>query len=146
MFISQFVTRSGRAQHGAPTSMSDVNPVLAWLELALNSRMAGDMAECGRYEYVKRSVLTFGNGLFLMNMSDLENAEILKRSVKELMSRVAPGVIVLSVERQQHGGNDPEFQLKFVMRLDLSRLGGPREAKVGAMFAVSSQRAQLVTA
>jgi len=79
----------------------------------------------------------------LLDIGGLENLDILAKAVKVLLARVAPGVNVLSVERQPDDATNPEFQLRFVMRLDLSAFGGPYDAKVGAMFAVSSQRARL---
>lgn len=116
--------------------------MLEWLKLALNNRVDRGPEEFDYSPWLRRSILTFGNSLFLQNLRDLDEDSALLRCVRDLLSRVAPGVRVVGVKRQSDSSR-PEFELKFDMLLDLSKVGGPSEARVRADFSVATQRASI---
>lgn len=142
MFFLRFLRGDGRPGSRTPASVVDVDPSIVWLQIALNTRLSQELATFDRFHFVQRSLLTFGNSLFMQNVSELDRPDVLFRSVKQLLARLAPGVVLLSVAKKDNK-SDPDFELKFEMRLDLRRLGGPDDATVGALFSVSGQRAEL---
>lgn len=138
VFFQRFSKRDGPPSKGGDDSALD------WLRLALNARLTEDPERFSYSNYLQRSILTFGNSLFLQAVPELAGQAQLLRAVRDLLSRVAPGIQVTSVKRRTDASS-PEFELKFEMVLDMSRVGGPKEATVRADFAVATQRASIRT-
>lgn len=136
MFFLQFGHRS------APPEGGGAEWTLEWLKLALNNRVDQSPEQFDYSPWLRRSILTFGNSLFLHNLRDLDEDSALLRCVRDLLTRVAPGVRVVSVRRHSDSSS-PEFESKFDMLLDLSKLGGPAETRVRADFSVATQRASV---
>lgn len=128
--------------HSTPSEFTRAELVLEWLKLALNNRVDRGPEQFNYSPWLRGSILTFGNSLFLQNLPDLDEDSALLRCVRDLLSRVAPGVRVIDVLRQSDSTR-PEFELKFDMLLDLSKVGGPAEARVRADFSVATQRASV---
>ena len=142
MLFLQFLNGDGRSGSRTPAPLRDMDPSIVWLQVSLNTRLSHELSTYDRYHFVQRSLLTFGNSLFMQDVSELDRPDMLFKSIRQLLARIAPGVVLLSVAKKDNK-TDPDFELKFEMRVDLRKLGGPGEATVGALFSVSGQRAEL---
>lgn len=122
--------------------MSAQELVERWLDLALNTSVALNPGDVARFEWVRQSVLTFGNTLFLEQFNVLRNELSLETAVCKAMARVMPGSKVrLTIPKKPLPGR--ESDISFEMVLDLPAGGNARNARVSAVLSVADQRVEL---